>query len=121
MEIFRGAPWEIDIGHLQEEVSLEPLLVLSSPLALPAFHEMDLWSLGLCVASSWLKTQSLQLNMERKRGQQRAASPPDLQGTGRTAEPQGSLCLQNISSSPPPKASRLLSFPLIELSLCWQH
>lgn len=25
MEIFRGAPWEIDIGHLQEEVNLVPL------------------------------------------------------------------------------------------------
>ncbi|NWI93418.1 ES8L2 protein, partial [Pitta sordida] len=30
-EIFRGAPWEIDIGHLQEEVSPVPLGILPSP------------------------------------------------------------------------------------------
>ncbi|NXF99455.1 ES8L2 protein, partial [Sakesphorus luctuosus] len=30
-EIFRGAPWEIDIGHLQEEVSPVSLVILSSP------------------------------------------------------------------------------------------
>lgn len=29
-EIFRGAPWEIDIGHLQEEVSPVSLGILSS-------------------------------------------------------------------------------------------
>lgn len=30
IEIFRGAPWEIDIGHLQEEVSLMLPTILSS-------------------------------------------------------------------------------------------
>uniref|UniRef100_A0A672TTL2 Epidermal growth factor receptor kinase substrate 8-like protein 2 n=1 Tax=Strigops habroptila TaxID=2489341 RepID=A0A672TTL2_STRHB len=29
VEIFRGAPWEIDIGHLQEEVGLVPMVVFS--------------------------------------------------------------------------------------------
>ncbi|NXM88191.1 ES8L2 protein, partial [Oenanthe oenanthe] len=36
-EIFRGAPWEIDIGHLQEEVSPVSLGILSS-LSLPLFQ-----------------------------------------------------------------------------------
>ncbi|NWH39080.1 ES8L2 protein, partial [Chloropsis hardwickii] len=36
-EIFRGAPWEIDIGHLQEEVSPASLGILSS-LSLPLFQ-----------------------------------------------------------------------------------
>ncbi|NXP66606.1 ES8L2 protein, partial [Chloropsis cyanopogon] len=36
-EIFRGAPWEIDIGHLQEEVSPVSLRILSS-LSLPLFQ-----------------------------------------------------------------------------------
>ncbi|NXO44861.1 ES8L2 protein, partial [Locustella ochotensis] len=36
-EIFRGAPWEIDIGHLQEEVSPVFLGILSS-LSLPLFQ-----------------------------------------------------------------------------------
>ncbi|NXK98152.1 ES8L2 protein, partial [Formicarius rufipectus] len=40
-EIFRGAPWEIDIGHLQEEVSPLSLVILSSPS--PFSREMDLW------------------------------------------------------------------------------
>ncbi|NXP26471.1 ES8L2 protein, partial [Scytalopus superciliaris] len=40
-EIFRGAPWEIDIGHLQEEVSPVSLVILSSPS--PFSREMDLW------------------------------------------------------------------------------
>lgn len=59
MEIFRGAPWEIDIGHLQEEVSLVPSVILSSfPLSLPLLQsEMDLWSLQWCITSGQLKTQ----------------------------------------------------------------
>ncbi|NWS14965.1 ES8L2 protein, partial [Pachyramphus minor] len=39
-EIFRGAPWEIDIGHLQEEVSPVSLAILSSPSSFS--REMDL-------------------------------------------------------------------------------
>uniref|UniRef100_A0A8B9S7F5 EPS8 like 2 n=1 Tax=Apteryx owenii TaxID=8824 RepID=A0A8B9S7F5_APTOW len=35
MEIFRGAPWEIDIGHLQEEVSFVLPVILSLPFPLP--------------------------------------------------------------------------------------
>uniref|UniRef100_A0A663F869 Epidermal growth factor receptor kinase substrate 8-like protein 2 n=1 Tax=Aquila chrysaetos chrysaetos TaxID=223781 RepID=A0A663F869_AQUCH len=39
VEIFRGAPWEIDIGHLQEEVSLVSLATLSSFPLPPPFSE----------------------------------------------------------------------------------
>lgn len=57
VEIFRGAPWEIDIGHLQEEVSLVPPLVLSSPPS-PLFRaEVGLGSLQWAVTSGWLRTQ----------------------------------------------------------------
>uniref|UniRef100_A0A672TSS1 Epidermal growth factor receptor kinase substrate 8-like protein 2 n=1 Tax=Strigops habroptila TaxID=2489341 RepID=A0A672TSS1_STRHB len=38
VEIFRGAPWEIDIGHLQEEVGLVPMVVFSF-LPSVALHE----------------------------------------------------------------------------------
>ncbi|NXM71915.1 ES8L2 protein, partial [Serilophus lunatus] len=41
-EIFRGAPWEIDIGHLQEEVSPVSLGILSSPSPSPSSRETDL-------------------------------------------------------------------------------
>uniref|UniRef100_A0A8C0HBX1 Epidermal growth factor receptor kinase substrate 8-like protein 2 n=1 Tax=Chelonoidis abingdonii TaxID=106734 RepID=A0A8C0HBX1_CHEAB len=34
LEIFRGAPWEIDVGHLQEEVGLMPQLRSESDLKL---------------------------------------------------------------------------------------
>ncbi|NXM36822.1 ES8L2 protein, partial [Oxyruncus cristatus] len=43
-EIFRGAPWEIDIGHLQEEVSPVSPVILSSPS--PFSREMDLWQVN---------------------------------------------------------------------------
>lgn len=39
VEIFRGAPWEIDIGHLQEEVSFVSLATLSSFPLPPPFSE----------------------------------------------------------------------------------
>uniref|UniRef100_A0A8C6Z9W7 Epidermal growth factor receptor kinase substrate 8-like protein 2 n=1 Tax=Nothoprocta perdicaria TaxID=30464 RepID=A0A8C6Z9W7_NOTPE len=38
MEIFRGAPWEIDIGHLQEEVSLVLPVILLLPF--PPFSSL---------------------------------------------------------------------------------
>uniref|UniRef100_A0A8B9G8J3 Epidermal growth factor receptor kinase substrate 8-like protein 2 n=1 Tax=Amazona collaria TaxID=241587 RepID=A0A8B9G8J3_9PSIT len=37
VEIFRGAPWEIDIGHLQEEVGLMAMVIFPS-LYLPLFQ-----------------------------------------------------------------------------------
>uniref|UniRef100_A0A8C9EM92 Epidermal growth factor receptor kinase substrate 8-like protein 2 n=1 Tax=Pavo cristatus TaxID=9049 RepID=A0A8C9EM92_PAVCR len=44
IEIFRGAPWEIDIGHLQEEVSS----VL--PTIPPSLHPSSLFFRGICTA-----------------------------------------------------------------------
>uniref|UniRef100_A0A8D0FUT4 EPS8 like 2 n=1 Tax=Strix occidentalis caurina TaxID=311401 RepID=A0A8D0FUT4_STROC len=48
IEIFRGAPWEIDIGHLQEEVSvylpapaLNDVILTTSCYCVPYFHYMS--------------------------------------------------------------------------------
>uniref|UniRef100_A0A672TQB6 Epidermal growth factor receptor kinase substrate 8-like protein 2 n=1 Tax=Strigops habroptila TaxID=2489341 RepID=A0A672TQB6_STRHB len=40
VEIFRGAPWEIDIGHLQEEVGLVPMVVFSFLPSASPFSEV---------------------------------------------------------------------------------
>lgn len=44
IEIFRGAPWEIDIGHLQEEVSFVLWTILSP------FHPSFLFFRRICTA-----------------------------------------------------------------------
>lgn len=65
IEIFRGAPWEIDIGHLQEEVSpMLPTIPSSfhppSPLLSPFQSERDLPSLQLFSLASGAGTRGTQ-------------------------------------------------------------
>uniref|UniRef100_A0A8B9PH82 Epidermal growth factor receptor kinase substrate 8-like protein 2 n=1 Tax=Apteryx owenii TaxID=8824 RepID=A0A8B9PH82_APTOW len=56
MEIFRGAPWEIDIGHLQEEVSFVLPVILSLPFPLPpTFSDHHHLSFGMAPPKRYAK------------------------------------------------------------------
>uniref|UniRef100_A0A8B9PL97 Epidermal growth factor receptor kinase substrate 8-like protein 2 n=1 Tax=Apteryx owenii TaxID=8824 RepID=A0A8B9PL97_APTOW len=55
MEIFRGAPWEIDIGHLQEEVSFVLPVILSLPFPLPPTFSENFEAQGMAPPKRYAK------------------------------------------------------------------